>query len=150
MSRTMILLACAALAAAQPVAAQAASSVCRTVNGRSVCTQSGDALTCQTVNGRTQCLSGPGTMRCETVDGRTACSATPGRAVEGGPALPPAGSSDDPSDDPADAWDEVMPDVPSGPSIGSMPQAGAVSVERDAQGLRVRAGTLDLRLGKLH
>ncbi|MCG5241683.1 hypothetical protein [Azospirillum doebereinerae] len=147
MSRTMILLACAALAAVQPVAAQAASSVCRTVNGRSVCTQSGDATTCQTVNGRTQCLSGPGTLRCETVDGRTACSSTPGRAVGGGAALPP-------EDDPSDAWDEVMPGVPSGPPTGSMPpafrpQAGAVSVERDAQGLRVRAGTLDLRLGKL-
>jgi len=144
MSRTMILLACAALAAAQPVAAQAASSVCRTVNGRSVCTQSGDGLTCQTLNGRTQCLSGPGTMRCETVNGRTACSATPGTVTEGA-ALPP----DEPSDGPSGAWDEVMPGVPSGPPANARPQAGAVSVERDAQGLRVRAGTLDLRLGKL-
>lgn len=133
MPRVTILLFAAAVAA-HPLAAQGASSVCRTVNGHSVCSQSGEGLTCQTVNGRTQCLSGPGTMRCDSVNGRTACTATP-HPEEALPALP---------DDRPEGWGALpgMPDTPNIPGAG-----GGVAVERDAQGLRVRAGGLDLRLG---
>lgn len=108
------------VAAIQPATLQAASSVCRTVNNRTVCSQSGEGLSCQTVNGRTHCLSGPGTLRCETIDGRTACTATP----------------DDLSDVP-------LP-LPPDPGLSGRD----LSIERDGQGLRVRAGGLDVRLGR--
>lgn len=136
MSRTSLFLALTLAAALPPLSAQAASTVCRTVNNRTVCSQSGDALTCQTVNGRTQCLSGPGHLRCETVDGRTTCTSTPG---------PTSGAEMDDPDSLPDA-DLQTPGLQApGLRIPSQPPSG-VAVERDGHGLRVRTGTLDLRL----
>ncbi|PWC37783.1 hypothetical protein [Azospirillum sp. TSO35-2] len=104
-SLTRVLLA-GALACALPLAAQAASTQCVTINGHSICSQSGEATTCQTINGRTHCLTGPGTMRCETVNGQTTCSATPGPSLRSLPALPDDGLNDpdlwsDDDDEPA-------------------------------------------------
>jgi len=119
----------AAVVAIQPPALHAASSVCRTVNNRTVCSQNGEGLSCQTVNGKTHCLNGPGTLRCETTDGRTACATTPdGRGQ--------AEAGDDRSDVPV----PVLPD----PGVSGHD----LSIEHDGQGLRVRAGGLDLRLGR--
>lgn len=123
----------AVVVAIQPPALQAASSVCRTVNNRTVCSQSGEGLSCQTVNGKTHCLSGPGTLRCETIDGRTACTTTPaGRGDSGGQA------------EPGDDLSDVPLPVPLDPGLSGRD----LSIERDGQGLRVRAGGLDVRLGR--
>lgn len=132
------LAAAAAAVAIQPAALQAASSVCRTVNNRTVCSQSGEGLSCQTVNGKTHCLSGPGTLRCETIDGRTACTTTPASRGDG---RGQAESGDDLSDVPVP--------VPADPGLSDPGWSGRdLSIERDGQGLRVRAGGLDVRLGR--
>lgn len=147
---TLLLLALVTTAVASPFTAQAATSVCRTVNDRTVCSQSGDALSCQTVNGQTRCLSGSGTMRCETVNGRTACTTTPGNQGgdrAGGRAEDRVGEQED-----SENGDSLPdPDIPSsGTPLPVLPDAGVggrgLSIERDGHGLRVRTGTLDLRL----
>lgn len=87
-----------------------------------------DSLSCQTVNGQTVCLRGSGALTCETVDGRTTCSAVPNDATPGASATPRP----------------VLPDVL--PDVREMLVRHGVSVERQGNALRVRAGTVDLDL----
>ncbi|MBP2228976.1 hypothetical protein J2847_002268 [Azospirillum agricola] len=149
-----LLLLLGAVAALQPTPSQAAFTVCRTVNGRSVCSQSGEALSCQTVNGKTQCLSGSGTMRCDTVNGKTTCSSSPESARVPPSALGPLPLPPALPDEDLDGA-EGLPALPPGSGEWSgwgggpvaSPVASSVAVERTAHGLRVRTGTLDLQLG---
>ncbi len=145
MPRTMLLLFAVTVAAvaalSSPPAAQAASTVCQTVNNRTVCSQSGDALSCQTVNGETRCLSGSGTLRCETVNGHTACTTTPEEQARSRKPDRGKRNSGDPE---AEEWDSLP--IPTMPEIGAWDRG--LSIERDGRGLRVRTGTLDLRLDR--
>lgn len=128
MPKILLFVTAALIAGAPSFTAHAASTLCQSVNGRSVCTQSGDALSCQSVNGRTHCLNGSGTLRCDTINGRTTCSTTR--------ATPLIGTPDE------DEEEEEEDRLPRNPGVWDRD----LSVERDGQGLRVRAGTLDLRL----
>ncbi len=102
--------------------AEAESLACQTVNGKTACMHGSGSLSCQTVNGRTTCRHGPGTMNCRTNGDRTDCSSD-------SEILPHAFPYMDPFVVP-------MPGVPN----------EDLSIEQDEDGLRIRAGGLDLRI----
>ena len=99
----------ASLAALSATPSQTQSSVCRTVDGNTVCAGPG-SLSCQTVNGKTVCVQS--TPSCRTGRGKESCDSD----------LPVRKQRDDMSADDPDGDEDGgaldLPDGPAGPATG--------------------------------
>ena len=136
------------LSAGAPVRAESMS--CTSVNGRTVCTGSG-AMSCQTADGGTVCTQGSSTS-CTTVGDRTVCrSGSNSQTFEFGPPKE-AGprDEDEPEDDEQTAPRRQAPSPDArGRQRSWMEQdrhRQTLSIDRNGQRLRIRNGTLDLRI----